>query len=152
MNQPINISINGKTYNVEVGDLSISPVTVTVNGIPYTVEMSSPESPTSLARPEIQAPAVQPKPVVAIPPKPLETPAQPSAGGAGGEIRSPMPGVILDIMVKPGDQVQVGQQLCALEAMKMKSAIKSPRAGTIASVAVSEGQRVAFGETIIRFD
>jgi biotin carboxyl carrier protein len=63
-----------------------------------------------------------------------------------------MPGDILDIQVAPGDQVQVGDQICSLEAMKMKSAIRSARAGTIAAVEVSDGQAVAHGDVLVRFE
>jgi biotin carboxyl carrier protein len=62
-----------------------------------------------------------------------------------------MPGTVLEILVKPGDAISVGQQLCSLEAMKMKSAIRSPREGIIASVEVTDKQRVAFGETLFIF-
>ncbi|MEK6574302.1 MAG: biotin/lipoyl-containing protein [Chloroflexota bacterium] len=54
--------------------------------------------------------------------------------------------------VKPGDEVTFGQQLCALQAMKMKSAIRSPREGVIASVEVSEGQGVAYGGVLVTFE
>jgi biotin carboxyl carrier protein len=62
-----------------------------------------------------------------------------------------MPGVIMDITVKPGDKVAAGDIVCALEAMKMKNMIRSQREGTVASVEVSEGQRVPFGAVILRF-
>jgi biotin carboxyl carrier protein len=47
--------------------------------------------------------------------------------------------------------VTVKQQICALEAMKMKNIIRSTREGVVASVEVTEGQRVPFGAVIIRF-
>jgi pyruvate carboxylase subunit B len=62
-----------------------------------------------------------------------------------------MPGTVLEILIKAGDKVTPGQQLCSLEAMKMKSAIRSPREGIIASVEVTDKQRVAFGETLFIF-
>lgn len=145
----IKVKVNGKTYDVELGDLYASPVTVKVNGKEFSVEMESlgsaapaPVPAAPVVRPA--APAV-PAPVVAAPV------AAPVAAGSGNDIRSPMPGVILDIVVKPGDVVKPGQVLCSLEAMKMKSAIRSNRDGTIASVDVKDGQRVAHGEVIVRF-
>jgi biotin carboxyl carrier protein len=63
-----------------------------------------------------------------------------------------MPGNILDIAVKPGDRVAVRQQLCSLEAMKMKNAIRSPGEGVIASVEVAEGQAVAHGDVLFTFE
>jgi biotin carboxyl carrier protein len=75
------------------------------------------------------------------------------AAGAGGAsaLTAPMPGVILDVGVKPGDIVDRGQVVAVLEAMKMQNSIKSPRAGTVAEVCVTVGQAVGHGDTIIRF-
>ncbi len=66
-------------------------------------------------------------------------------------VRAPMPGHIVDIVVKPGDEVSVGQTLCSLEAMKMKNAIRSPRDGLIAGVEVTTGQAVAHGDILVTF-
>lgn len=146
----IKVIVNEKPYEVEVGDMSISPFTVVVNGQSYQVTLegeqiqqvcpvaSAPVAPTP--RPVAPAPAPAPAP------KPAAAPA-----ASGDVLTAPMPGVILDIAVKPGDKVTVGQQLCALEAMKMKNAIRSPREGTIASVEVQDGQRVNYGEVLFRF-
>jgi biotin carboxyl carrier protein len=62
-----------------------------------------------------------------------------------------MPGNVLDITVKPGDRVRFRQQLCSLEAMKMKNAIRSPRDGVIAIVNVTEGQAVSHGDVLFTF-
>jgi biotin carboxyl carrier protein len=66
-------------------------------------------------------------------------------------LTAPMPGVILDIAVKPGDKVAYGGMLCALEAMKMKNAIRANHELVIASVEVQEGQKVAYGDVLFRF-
>ena len=63
-----------------------------------------------------------------------------------------MPGTILSVQVSAGDAVAVGQELCVLEAMKMKNSIKSPRDGVISSVGVHEGQNVAHGTLLIEFE
>ncbi len=63
-----------------------------------------------------------------------------------------MPGTILDIAVKVGETVKYGQQLCALEAMKMKNAIRTPKDGVIASVNVNEGQTVAYGTLLFTLE
>ncbi|BAJ62616.1 MULTISPECIES: biotin/lipoyl-containing protein [Anaerolinea] len=146
----IKVIVNEKPYEVEVGDMSISPFTVVVNGQSYQVTLEGEQ--VQEVRPVASAPAapaprpVAPAPVPAPAPKPAAAPA-----ASGDVLTAPMPGVILDIAVKPGDKVTVGQQLCALEAMKMKNAIRSPREGTIASVEVQDGQRVNYGEVLFRF-
>jgi biotin carboxyl carrier protein len=140
--QPIKVIVDGKSYEVEVGDLKTSPVEVIVNGKCYSVELE-----TSEARPVV----AMPKPVTAVKPvaKPVAMPV--SMGSADKSVKAPMPGTILDIKVKAGDAVTRGQQLCALEAMKMKSAGRSPRDGTSASMEVENGQKVTFGTVIVVF-
>jgi len=138
----LKVSVDGKPYLVEVGDLSTSPVTVSVNGRPYLVNIET--------APEKVMPAEEP-PVM------LETVARQTSapektpiptGPAGPEVsvvRAPMPGNILDI------QVKFRQTLCSLEAMKMKNAIRSPRDGVIATVDVSQGQVVSHGDILFTF-
>ena len=62
-----------------------------------------------------------------------------------------MPGSIVSIAVQPGDRVEVGQDLCVLDAMKMNNRIRAPRAGTIAQVHVSLGQQVQYGDPLMTF-
>jgi pyruvate carboxylase subunit B len=51
-----------------------------------------------------------------------------------GELKAPMPGKILEIMVKEGDEVELGQPVAILEAMKMENELKAPVAGTVVSI------------------
>jgi biotin carboxyl carrier protein len=66
-------------------------------------------------------------------------------------VLAPLPGVIVAVLVKSGDQVARGQELCTLEAMKMKNAIKSSREGIIDTIAVNVGDQVNHGQMLIRF-
>ncbi|WP_028290957.1 acetyl-CoA carboxylase biotin carboxyl carrier protein subunit [Olleya sp. ITB9] len=68
------------------------------------------------------------------------------------DIKAPMPGLILDIMVKAGDQVTVDTPLLILEAMKMENSIVSPRDGVIKSVSGTKGNTVDKGELLIEFE
>jgi biotin carboxyl carrier protein len=63
-----------------------------------------------------------------------------------------MPGTILRIAVAAGAQVERGQDLLVLEAMKMENVIRAPRAGRVAALCVQAGQQVAHGELLLRFD
>lgn len=54
-----------------------------------------------------------------------------------GELKAPMPGKILEIMVKEGDEVELGDPVAILEAMKMENELNAPVAGVISSISVS---------------
>ncbi|AUC81704.1 acetyl-CoA carboxylase biotin carboxyl carrier protein subunit [Lacinutrix sp. Bg11-31] len=68
------------------------------------------------------------------------------------DIKAPMPGLILDIMVKVGDQISMDSPLLILEAMKMENSILSPRDGIIKSVSGIKGNTVDKGELLIEFE
>ncbi|NSW52695.1 MAG: acetyl-CoA carboxylase biotin carboxyl carrier protein subunit [Anaerolineae bacterium] len=152
--QIIHVIVNGQEYAVEVADVTASPLEMTVNGKHFTVEV---EGAQPVVTPRTEAPTVAAPQVEttrtetprAVPPR--STPAAPAPAGGAGAVLAPMPGVILDIAVRPGDVVEKGDTLCSLEAMKMKSAIRAPHGGTIASVEVSEGAKVNHNDVLVRF-
>jgi biotin carboxyl carrier protein len=57
-------------------------------------------------------------------------------------IKAPMPGVVLEVLVEPGQAVEQGDILILLESMKMQNEFKAPRAGTVHTVRVAAGDRV----------
>lgn len=78
-------------------------------------------------------------------------PGNSSAPGSGEEtVKAPMPGNILDVYVKVGDQVKREQVLMILEAMKMENEIVSPVDGKVLSVGVSKGQAVNPGDVLVQ--
>lgn len=143
----VKVTVNGKPYLVEVGDMESSPITVSVNGRLHVVTIETVE----LGPPRTEPPALDAVARQTSAPAKTPLPAAP-AGPAVTELRAPMPGNIVDIAVKPGDRVAFGQTLCALEAMKMKSTIRSPRDGAIATVPVGEGQAVSYGDVLFTFE
>jgi biotin carboxyl carrier protein len=136
-NTPFQVVVNGQTYDVEVENVSATPLVVTVNGTPYTVELVETGAPVVTTAPAVR-PA--PAPVVAAP-----VPA-PAAGG--NSIIAPMPGTIQGVCVKVDQAVKRGDQLCLLEAMKMKNAIRAPRDGVIASIEAQDDQKVVYGAVL----
>lgn len=73
------------------------------------------------------------------------------AGGKVAEVKAPMPGLVLKILVAAGATVSKGDALLVLEAMKMENVIKSPTDGTIASIEVQQGKTVEKNEVMIKF-
>jgi glutaconyl-CoA decarboxylase len=120
---------------------------IVVNGTPYEVEVEEVAGGTVPQTPAAPQPPASPAPQATAAPAPVkETPAPaptkaPAAAGAGA-VPAPMPGVILSIKVKPGQEVQRGEVLLTLEAMKMENEILAPRAGRVTQIFVQTGQSV----------
>jgi biotin carboxyl carrier protein len=66
-------------------------------------------------------------------------------------LTAPLPGTVIEIFVKPGEQIEAGQVILVIEAMKMKNSIRSTRAGKVAEVLVGAGQTVAHKQALVRF-
>ena len=64
-------------------------------------------------------------------------------------IKAPMPGLVLSILVEPGQELVQGEPMLILEAMKMENVIKSPGEGTVKRVVVAKGKPVDKGEVLI---
>jgi biotin carboxyl carrier protein len=73
------------------------------------------------------------------------------AGKKISELRSPMPGLVLTIPVKPGDVVRKGEALLILEAMKMENVLKAPSDLLISEIKVVQGQAVEKNQPLILF-
>lgn len=78
--------------------------------------------------------------------------AKKKKGGVGDKetIAAPMPGKITQILVKPGDEVQAGQTVIAMEAMKMEYALKAHHPAKVLEVTCSVGVQVALGQVLAR--
>ncbi|WP_143959989.1 acetyl-CoA carboxylase biotin carboxyl carrier protein subunit [Litoribacter populi] len=74
-----------------------------------------------------------------------------TAGSKAKDIKAPMPGLIFDIKVKVGDEVQKGDHVLVLEAMKMENIIKSPGDGVVKEIKVSKGASVEKNQVLIQF-
>ena len=139
------VVVGDETYDVEIiGDQSLTEASITPSLVPAEKRAPAAAAPASATA---AAPGARREPAA---PRPAPRPA-PRAGGGTGALVAPMPGVILDVSVKPGDTVTRGQEIAVLEAMKMQNSVKSPRDGTIAEVCVAPGQAVGHGDAIVRF-
>jgi 3-methylcrotonyl-CoA carboxylase alpha subunit len=78
--------------------------------------------------------------------------AQHQAEATHGGLHAPMPGKVLQILVRVGEQVVAGQTLALMEAMKMEHSIRAPFAGVVAELLYASGEQVAEGAALIRMD
>lgn len=129
----------------------IKKFNVKVNGNSYEVEVEEIKDGSQVSRLAVQRPAMQaaaPAPAPSAPPVSAPKTAAPAASGAGS-VTSPMPGTILDIMVKEGDIVKAGQVCVILEAMKMENELPAPCDGTVKSVNVTKGASVNTSDVLV---
>lgn len=153
MGKTFKLTVNDKTYNVEVGDLSQSIIEVHVDGEKFSVKLEGdvpevdrgPAPVISMARSPVAPPPSAPLPKT-------KGPSAPPAAGDGKVLSAPMPGVVLAVRVKAGDKVKRGQEVCLLESMKMELNIMASADGVVKNVCVSQGQNVAHGTVLVEFE
>ena len=73
-----------------------------------------------------------------------------AAGSTGsGDVTVPMQGTVVKVMVEVGDEVEAGQTVIVLEAMKMENNVTAEKSGTVAEVRVEPGQSVGGGDVVV---
>ncbi len=134
------VKVGDKEFEVEVDDINQRPVIARVEGEEFEVR---PEIGNKPAASPITAPAAEAK-VLPVAGSPVSL--------SGNCMVSPLPGVVVELFVKAGDEVEAGTTLLIIEAMKMKNKIRSVRAGKIAQVMVNGGQTVAHKQPLVEFE
>ena len=134
--------INGNDYKVSIGDIENYIAQIEVNGVPFNVEIQE----TKVAPVKVQSvkPAAAPR---------TETGAKvitkPTASTGQATIKSPLPGVIIDIKVNVGDKVTATSVVAILEAMKMENNINAGKDGVVKAICVNKGDSVLEGTDIL---
>ena len=156
------VRIDNRQFVVEITNLHARPIIATVDGEEIEIWPEETEAHTTQGQPPRPAsPVSQYNARVAsggassTAPTPNGRPgvaAAPAASADTKYVRAPIPGVVVSVSVQPGDQVAVAQELCAIEAMKMKNAIRSGRAGRVALVSAIVGQHIKHHDVLIEFE
>ena len=151
MTRKFKITVAGKTYEVEVDEIPIiQPETTPPPYIGPPKIQTAPPQRTVTSRPVIQQtrPTIAPKPQFT---RSVASPAASSTQKVSTEVivTDPLPGVVLSIKVKEGDQVKQGDTLMVLESMKMENAITSPSDGIVKQILVAVRASVQQGDQLI---
>ena len=137
--------LNGAEYKCAVEEIEAGKTKVTVNGKVYEVET---EAAAPAAKPAPKAAPAAPKaaPAAAAP----KAEAKPAAAPAAGvQVKSPLPGSVIKVLVAEGQAVKKGDTLLTLESMKMENAIMAEADGTVKQIAVTPGQNVMQDDLLI---
>ena len=135
-------TIDGNKYEVAINEVNDTTAKVTVNGTDYTVEWEKPVE----EKPVVKVQPVAAKPAAPASPAAVAPAATPVSGNA---IKTPLPGVIIDVKVAVGDVVKKGQTVVVLEAMKMENNINADRDGKVVAIQVAKGDTVADGAALV---
>lgn len=136
------VKIADTTYEVEIDDLNRRPILARIGDETFEV---TPENGTSVR-------ADSPQPAAGSQTAAPAKGGMPSGTTSGISVLAPLPGTVTEVSVKAGDIIQNGQQVCVIDAMKMKNAIRATRGGTIAKVAVTVGQSVTHRQVLVEFE
>jgi len=122
---------DGQAFRAKVisGDKNSKQYTIEVNGNPYTVQLAD-EYDLLVKKMGLKIGGEQ----------------------RVSDVKAPMPGLVLEVNVKAGDEVAKGDALLILEAMKMENVLKSPGDGVVKNVAVSQGDAVEKGQLLIEME
>jgi len=135
-------NIRGNDYNVEILNIEDEVAEVEVNGSVYQVDIVK-------AIKEIKTPKLVRPQVVPSGGSDSAKTSKPSEKKGVGFVKAPLPGTILEVKVKVGDEVKVGDRLLIMEAMKMENDIRSDKSGKIATIKVNNGDSVLEGDVLV---
>ena len=127
--------INGQEYKTTVEEKEGGKAEVTVNGKKYDVELPANAKKTTAAA--LKASAAAPAAKAAAP------------AGNGMQVKSPLPGSIIKVLVSVGQAVKKGDTLLTLESMKMENTVAAECDGTVKQVAVQPGQNVMQDDLLV---
>jgi biotin carboxyl carrier protein len=142
----LKLEIEGKEYAVNIDEFGPHEAVITVNGKTYKVGLKDLGEQISVANVRLNVPAAS----SSAAPAASSPPSAESSGQESGsaQVLAPLPGLIVNVMVKVGDQVKAGQKIMVMEAMKMENDINSGINGTVKTLNVKSGDNISEGDIL----
>ena len=134
------IKIADTKYEVEVEDVHARPIIAYVDGERFEVHPDIGKRLDSSKEPKESKVSEMLQPI----------PSRP--GTNVNELTAPLPGTVVEVFVRNGDEIETGHVVMIIEAMKMKNSIRSTRSGKISEVLAAVGQTVAHKQALVRFE
>lgn len=152
----VTLMLDGEPYDVDVEEDAEGTYRVQVGDEPFEVHVEAEDGTVTCTVDEIEHEVLRRGRSLVVDGEPVDVGvrelAQASMGagaGAGGEVKPPMPGQIVEILVEQGDEVAAGDNLLVLEAMKMQNEITAPGDATVEEIRVAEGDAVEAEDVLI---
>lgn len=131
------LKINGNSYQVDIKGAEDNIIELEVNGSLFKVEMEKEVKATKTPR------------IFRADPKPTQKVDALNTKSSTKKIEAPLPGVILEVLIKEGQEVSAGDKLLVLEAMKMENNIVTDVSGKVKSLNVKPGNNVLQGDVLM---
>jgi len=132
--------ISGNAYDVEIQNMEDNTIQMEVNGTQYSVEIVR----------EIKASKTPVLVRTSVPqPTRSESKIKKNISTSATPVKSPLPGIIIQMLVNEGDEVKVGQKLLSMEAMKMENHVLAEKEGKVTSIKVKAGDAVLQNDTLL---
>jgi biotin carboxyl carrier protein len=155
VSKQLTLTVEGTTYEVEVEGETVMvngrsfAVTLDgnraeVNNVTYEAELQGDQATVNGVAYAFQVQEKRERPSAEAPPKVVRAAAE-----EAGAVTAIMPGKIIRVLVKEGDEVQEGDVLCVLEAMKMENELRAGKSGVVKEVVVEPGSDVEMGEVLV---
>ena len=132
--------------------MSQSPALVVVDGETFAVEIETEAGPAPAPPPSRRG---RPAGGLALPGGPAAAASPPGSGAPAVDddiLRSPMPGRVMSVLVRPGEAVSAGDEVCVVEAMKMEQSIRAHRAGVVKTVFVQPLDSVNANDPLVELE
>jgi biotin carboxyl carrier protein len=139
------ITVREKTYEVEVENINARPVIAYVDGERFEVMPGDAGQAETGKEANVKIEKKTPAP------NSVKAAISSTPEVKGKTLTAPLPGTVVEIFVKVGDQVEAGHVMLVIEAMKMKNSIRSVYGGNVSEVLISVGQSVSHKQALIKF-